>query len=228
VCARTWGIPAELAAIEFVDADDSTSGSAPFGGLRVVRAPRSEPPTATANRAGGFWSAAANGLAPAPWAQLAAQLAAQLELARFCGGASPAALGVPGARGSGSRAFAAAEPGREDVAVAGWARTRAFQRKGDVDRALELARYGFVPVLWTPSVKALWAPLVPLPPAAAKDGTPPLPLHQLRLSAGRLRVHWCSQRGGEAGLEALGVPLPLGLSVDRVRIEIGRESAEGL
>jgi hypothetical protein len=220
VCARTWGIPAELAAIEFVDADDSTSGGAPFGGLRVVRAPRSGPPTATAT-ARAVWSAAANGPPPAPWAQLAAQLG----LARFVGGASPAALGVPGARGSGSRAFAAAEPGRDDVAVAGWARTRAFQRK---DAALEPARYGFVPVLWTPSVKALWAPLVPLPPPAAKDGTPPLPLHQLRLSAGRLRVHWCGQRGGEAGLEALGVPLPLGLSVDRVRIEIGRECAEGL
>jgi hypothetical protein len=102
---------------------------------------------------------------------------------------------------------------RETIRVRGWAATRSG---GSSDDAI-----GRVPVLWTPSIKALWAPLVPLPPPA---DAPPLPLHPLRLSASSVRVRGC----GQPPSDALGVPLPFGLTVDGLRIEIGRQTDEPL
>ena len=97
------------------------------------------------------------------------------------------------------------------ISVGGWAATRSAA-DGGVLR-------GGLPVLWTPQIKALWAPLVPLPQGAAALA---LPLHRLRLSARSLRLHAC----GQAASDALGISLPVGLSVDGVRIEIGRAHAQ--
>jgi len=109
---------------------------------------------------------------------------------------------------------AAEEPPRPTaIRVSGWEATRSS--------AVSAPLRGGVPVLWTPSIKALWAPLVPLPADASADE---LPLHGLRLSASSLRLHACAQPANDQ----LGVPLPFGLSVDNVRIEISRERAQGL
>jgi hypothetical protein len=101
------------------------------------------------------------------------------------------------------------------IAVSGWQATRSA--------AIDAPVRGGLPVLWTPQIKALWAPLVPLP--AASDAVP-LSLCRLRLSAKSLRLHWC----GQSASSDLGSPLPIGLSVDGVRIEIGKsqEGAAGL
>ena len=103
------------------------------------------------------------------------------------------------------------------IRVSGWAATRC----ASVDAPLR----GGIPILWTPSIKALWAPLVPVPPAlAGANDADALPLHGLRLSASSLRLHLC----GQPSSAALGIPLPIGLSVDNVRIEISREREEVL
>ena len=102
----------------------------------------------------------------------------------------------------------------ETIRVRGWANTRSG---GTADEAV-----GGLPVLWTPSIKALWAPIrVPLP---FGDGDAKLPLHDLRLSVASARVHLTGQRPSDA----LGVPLPIGLSVDGLRIEIAREGEKPL
>ena len=139
VCQRTWGVPAQLADITFLE-----EGAA----LQVDRAPQ------------------------------------QLE----------------------SR-------GAQPIVVSGWEATR--------NAAEGAPKRGGLPVLWTPQIKALWAPLVPLPaPASAAS----LELHMLRLSASSLRLSLCGQRSSPE----LGTPLGIGLSVDNVRIEIGPPKAEGL
>ena len=109
------------------------------------------------------------------------------------------------------------------IRVGGWQTTRSS--------ASGAPRRGGLPVLWTPQIKALWAPLVPLPEQTVDgdgDGADTAPrtlaLHQLRLSARGLRLHWCGQQPSDE----LGTPLPVGLSVDGVLIEIGREKPEGL
>lgn len=105
------------------------------------------------------------------------------------------------------------------IRVSGWAATRSTTK---ADAPLR----GGIPIMWTPSIKALWAPLVPLPPPPAGDSAAAdsLPTHGLRLSASSLRLHLC----GQASSTELGVPLPIGLSVDDVRIEISREREEVL
>jgi hypothetical protein len=113
----------------------------------------------------------------------------------LCVDSLPAAVAAPNGR-------------RETIRVSGWGETRSSSEGAE--------RRGNVPVLWTPSIKALWAPLVPLAPASDAR---PLPLHRLRLSASSLRIRLC----GQPSSEAAGVPLPLGLTVDGVRIEIARE-----
>ena len=98
------------------------------------------------------------------------------------------------------------------ISLSGWANTRSSAEGAPLR--------GGIPILWTPSIKALWAPLVPLPPG---NGAEQMPLHDLRLSASSLRLQLC----GQPASDALGVPLPFGLSVDGVRIEISRERAAG-
>jgi len=96
-----------------------------------------------------------------------------------------------------------------DISVLGWSRTRTSE-PDSVGGPIRL------PVLWTPSIKALWFPFVPF---SSNAGDKELPLHRLRLSADRLNLHLC----GQSPSKLLGVPLPIGLSVDGLRIEIARE-----
>ena len=107
----------------------------------------------------------------------------------------------------------------ETIRVSGWADTRINNIGGGAQEG-GMAFSG-LPVLWTPSIKALWAPLVPL--AADRDAEA-LPLHRLRLSAKSVRLRWCAQ----SPRDELGVPIPIGLAVDGVRIEIGREEGRTL
>ena len=137
ICKEVWGVPAETAEIEFVEAGE---------GLRVDQPP---PPTGP--------------------------------------------------------------EGAATIRVGGWEATRSGGA----------ALRGGLPVLWTPQVKALWAPLVPLPTDASAGGRD-LALHPLRLSATSLRLQWC----GQAPSHDLGTSLPVGLTVDGVRIEIGREKGK--
>ena len=106
--------------------------------------------------------------------------------------------------------------GRETITVSGWANTRSGGSSDD--------SVGNVPVLWTPSIKALWAPIRLPGFGGGDDDENALPLHNLRLSASSLRLHLC----GQASSEELGVPLPFGLTVDGLRIEIAREGDEPL
>jgi hypothetical protein len=104
-------------------------------------------------------------------------------------------------------------PGRvPEVRLSGWWKTRSS--------AEEAPTRGGLPVLWTPTLKALWAPFIPLRPG----DSPPLNLHDLRLSAKSLRLHLCGQASGDE----LGTPLPVGLSVDGLVIEISERRDEGL
>lgn len=100
------------------------------------------------------------------------------------------------------------------ISLAGWKNTRILDAD---DTAGPRSPPGGVPVLWTPSIKALWAPFVPFP--SFQQGEE-LPLHRLRLSAGAIRLRMCGQEGSEP----LGVPLGIGLAIDNVFIEIAPKS----
>jgi len=149
VCRNTWGVPAQLADIDFLEAQEDASSS-----LFVDTAPDS-----------------------------------------------------------------ITEDNVQRIAVGGWENTRVL------DRNEEGNRLGGLPVFWTPSIKALWAPLIPLPPygntgdvnGAVKDND--LPLHRLRLSASAIRLTLC----GQSSSEKLGIPIGIGLVVDDVLIEIARQ-----
>ena len=95
-------------------------------------------------------------------------------------------------------------------------------------------RYGNVPIFWTPTIKALWAPIL-LPLGGKRSGGEDettsggreeglLLLHKLRLSALALRLRRCRQMGPAQGEE---VPLGFALVVDNVLIEIGERIAPG-
>jgi len=97
-----------------------------------------------------------------------------------------------------------------------------------------------LPVVWTPTIKALWLAFSFLVPGGSggymknEEGSstsliPPLPVRRLRLSAGALRLRWTGFGGGERILPEIGddsgvgdVPLGIGLVADGVVIEIGR------
>lgn len=142
VCVDVWGVPAQVADIEFVEGDGSSS-------LRVESAP------------------------------------------------NKLVSGV-----------------KQRIEVTGWSKTRVLTE----EELAEARPNGGLPVLWTPTIKALWAPLIPLP-ASESDEENALPLHKLRLSANALRLQLCPQSPSET----LGIPIPFGLVVDNVLIEIGRQ-----
>ena len=106
---------------------------------------------------------------------------------------------------------------KQRIEVAGWSKTRVLTE----EELSEAKPQGGLPVLWTPTIKALWAPLVPLP-GSEDDGENALPLHKLRLSANALRLRFCPQSPSDS----LGIPIPIGLVVDNVLIEIGRQEGE--
>ena len=83
---------------------------------------------------------------------------------------------------------------------------------------------GGLPVLWTPSIKALWAPFVPFGRDVKNHPSEKdeflFPLHRLRLSASAVRLRLCGQEPSDL----LGIPLGIGLVVDNVLIEIAPQS----
>uniref|UniRef100_A0A7S0CAZ3 Uncharacterized protein n=1 Tax=Proboscia inermis TaxID=420281 RepID=A0A7S0CAZ3_9STRA len=99
---------------------------------------------------------------------------------------------------------------KQTIELTGWSATKVSSENAAVR--------GGIPVFWTPSIKALWAPVVPFPLGNAEN-VKALPLHRLRLSASSLRLHLCSQEPSEL----LGIPVGIGLSVDNVLIEISRQ-----
>lgn len=99
------------------------------------------------------------------------------------------------------------------IAVSGWRNTRTAAPNAQL--------LGSLPLLWTPEIKALWTPFI-LIPAPSSSGS--FRLHPLRISATSIQPSWCPQ----AASASLGVPLPVGLSVDGVRIEIGDRQPDPL
>jgi hypothetical protein len=100
------------------------------------------------------------------------------------------------------------------IQVTGWSKTRVSEATSPVR--------GGIPILWTPTIKALWLQLVPsfLVPFDSGEGKKGgLPVHRLRLSASSISLQLCGQEPSDL----LGIPLGIGLSVDNVLIEIGRE-----
>ena len=80
-----------------------------------------------------------------------------------------------------------------------------------------------IPIVWTPSIKALWAPFFWSKKNDDNEDNDEsqkrLPWHQLRLSAGAIRIVWCPQKQLQE-TKTLGIPIPFGLAVDNVLIEI--------
>ncbi len=112
----------------------------------------------------------------------------------------------------------------QNIRVEGWENTRVLtEEENDSDPK----RNGGLPVFWTPTIKALWAPFIPLPASSDGKEEEELPMHKLRLSASALRLYWSGfQRDiqkDDYTEEAynLGIPIPIGLIVDNVLIEIG-------
>ena len=87
----------------------------------------------------------------------------------------------------------------------------------------EKKRFGNIPIFWTPTIKALWAPISF--PNFSNEATEEeiLPVHKLRLSASALRLKQCNRIEQSEG----EIPLGLALVVDNVLIEIGERVNSG-
>lgn len=107
------------------------------------------------------------------------------------------------------------------IVVDGWENTRTIFDTPIEHQEAAPPRRG-LPILWTPNIKALWAPFVPFPSPRNSSETDKFPSYPLRLSASALRLHWCGQESSEL----LGIPIDIGLSIDNVLIEIGPESGK--
>jgi hypothetical protein len=115
---------------------------------------------------------------------------------------------------------------KQRITVGGWSNTRVLTSNEAKAGPKRSPSWG-LPVFWTPTIKALWAPVVvplPLPGSdhADKESITPLPRHRLRLSASALRLTRC----GQSPSKALGIPLGIGLVVDNVLIEISRQDGD--
>lgn len=121
--------------------------------------------------------------------------------------------GEDGARQDGSA--------RRTFALAGW--DEHARILGSRDEGAQ--RYGNIPIYWTPTIKALWAPL--LGPGGIGGASSQitrqerLPLHKLRLSAGAVRIKRCKRVPSPASAGGGELPLGVALVVDNVLIEIG-------
>mmetsp|Transcript_13518 Transcript_13518/g.29388 ORF Transcript_13518/g.29388 Transcript_13518/m.29388 type:complete len:323 (+) Transcript_13518:84-1052(+) len=105
--------------------------------------------------------------------------------------------------------------GKRKFTLSGWENARIL-KSNETAR-----RFGNIPIYWTPTIKALWAPLL-FP--GGREETPEkqlLPLHKLRLSASALRLKRCQRIQSENSAKEGEVPLGLTLVVDNVLIEIG-------
>lgn len=103
---------------------------------------------------------------------------------------------------------------RKSFVLSGWDNARIL----DESNVLSSNRYGNIPIYWTPTIKALWAPIL-LPGISNDEQEQLLPLHKLRLSASAIRLKRCQRI--QSTKEGDEVPLGLALVVDNVLIEIG-------
>jgi len=105
--------------------------------------------------------------------------------------------------------------------LSGWANTRVLS--SEELQKQQKRRVGNIPIFWTPTIKALWAPISF--PKVSHDATQEelLPVHKLRLSASAMRLKQCKRIGQSEG----GIPLGLALVVDDVLIEIGERVNSG-
>eukprot|EP00980_Cylindrotheca_fusiformis_P005726 scaffold1194_cov127-Cylindrotheca_fusiformis.AAC.3 len=107
----------------------------------------------------------------------------------------------------------------QNIEVTGWKNTRILKDTEDTSKRTPSSG---LPVIWTPSIKALWMPFIFLP--SSKNDNSQLPVHRLRLSASAIRLKLCGQQPSDS----LGIPIPIGLAIDNVLIEIARQDNEPL
>ena len=117
--------------------------------------------------------------------------------------------------------------GRRKFNLSGWNNARILTRTPN-SRSESNKRFGNIPIFWTPTIKALWAP-VSFPFQSFSDkpdinSEQALPVHKLRLSASALRLKKCDRSLQKSSHE---IPLGLVLVVDNVLIEIGRRVSSG-
>lgn len=120
----------------------------------------------------------------------------------------------------------------QNIAIAGWKNTRILTKE---ELNTTSNRFGGINILWTPTIKALWLPIIPFESSIGKNETEDrLPTNKLRLAASAIRLHYFGfQRNPKnddysEDMYNLGVPLGIGLIVDNVSIEIGTANDETL
>jgi hypothetical protein len=117
---------------------------------------------------------------------------------------------------------------RRKFNLSGWNNARILSKNND---SLSIKRFGNVPIFWTPTIKALWAPIFfPFQDLSSRIGNQrSLPVHKLRLSASAMRLKRCDRRQQQSSIEKSEGEIPLGLAlvVDNVLIEIGRRVTAG-
>jgi hypothetical protein len=113
---------------------------------------------------------------------------------------------------------------RRKFNLSGWMGTRIMT---STDTSDSINRFGNIPIFWTPTIKALWAPVC-LPSWGSSneiDNKQALPVHKLRLSASAIELQFCERVKNEQSSDE--IPLGLALVVDNVMIEIGRRVSSG-
>lgn len=116
----------------------------------------------------------------------------------------------------------------QNIRLEGWQNTRILNLEEYKNGQAQ--RLGNIPVLWTPTIKALWSPWIAgglNSIKKEKSFTKELPLHKLRLSASAIRLSWSGLKRRldhdtcRKTKEQMGLSLGFGLIVDNVLIEIG-------
>ncbi|KAL7508748.1 hypothetical protein ACHAXN_005838 [Cyclotella atomus] len=113
---------------------------------------------------------------------------------------------------------------RQKFNLSGWKSARILTSTNTSD---SINRFGNIPILWTPTIKALWAPVY-FPSKGSNndiDNEKALPVHRLRLSASAIGLQLCERVQNEQSYDE--IPLGLALVVDNVMIEIGRRVSSG-
>lgn len=111
------------------------------------------------------------------------------------------------------------EISKKQFKLSGWDNTRVLTTE---ELQQDNNRFGNIPIFWTPTIKALWAP-ISFPNIFGNEENELLPVHKLRLSASALRLKQCQRVGRSEG----ELPLGLVLVVDNVLIEIGEQVKSG-
>lgn len=110
--------------------------------------------------------------------------------------------------------------GMKQFKLSGWDNTRVLTAE---ELKQDNNRFGNIPIYWTPTIKALWAPISFPNIFGNEDENDLLPVHKLRLSASTVRLKQCQRVGKSEG----ELPLGLALVVDNVLIEIGEQVKSG-